>query len=80
MNHWLNCASFCTMIENILEYKDEIEQVKKQIEISERCGRELLDEKNKVYLNLLQETLDNIKEHKLIHKNGSSGRKFDNGR
>ncbi len=76
MNHCLNCASFCTTIENIPEYEEEIEQVKKQIAISERCGRELWAEKNKVYLNLLQETLENIKEHKLIHKNGSSREEF----
>lgn len=72
MNHCLTCASFCTTIENIPEYEDEIEQVKKQVEISERCGRELWAEKNKQYLNLLQETLEKIKEHKLVHKNGSS--------
>ena len=72
MNHCLNCASFCTTTENISEYEDEIENVEKQIEISERCGRELWAEKNKEYLNLLQETLNNIKEHKLVHKNGTS--------
>lgn len=71
MNHCLNCASFCTTIENIPEYEDEIKNVKKQIEISERCGRELWAEKNRIYLKLLEETLENIKEHKLIHKNGS---------
>lgn len=76
MNHCLNCASFCTTIENIPEYEEEIEQVKKQIVISEKCGRELWAEKNKAYLNLLQETLENIKEHKLVHKNGSSREEF----
>ena len=72
MNHCLNCASFCTTIENISEYEEEIANVKKQIEISEKCGRELWVEKNKQYLNLLQDTLNNIKEHKLIHKNSST--------
>lgn len=72
MNHCLNCASFCTTIENIPEYEDEIEQVKKQIEISEKHGRELWAEKNKQYLILLEETLNKVKEHKLVHKNGES--------
>ncbi|AQS10543.1 tyrosine recombinase XerC [Clostridium saccharobutylicum] len=72
MNHCLNCASFCTTIDNIPEYEEEIEHVKKQIDISERCGRELWAEKNKEYLNLLEQTLNNIREHKLIHKNGDS--------
>jgi integrase len=72
MNHCLNCASFCTTIENIPEYEDEIEQVKKQIEISEKYGRDLWAEKNRQYLNLLEETLNKVKEHKLVHKNGES--------
>ncbi|ACQ52926.1 integrase [Clostridium botulinum] len=72
MNHCLTCASFCTTVENIPEYEEEIEQVKKQIQISERYGRELWAEKNKQYLNLLEETLEKIKEHKLVHKNASS--------
>ena len=72
MNHCLTCASFCTTIDNIAEYEEEIEQVKKQIEISKRCGRELWAEKNKGYLKLLEDTLEKIKEHKLVHKNGNS--------
>jgi Site-specific recombinase XerD len=72
MNHCLTCASFCTTVENIPEYEEEIENVKKQIDISERCGRELWSEKNKTYLKLLEETLIRIKEQKIIHKNGKS--------
>ncbi|WP_459477039.1 tyrosine-type recombinase/integrase [Clostridium saccharoperbutylacetonicum] len=72
MNHCLNCGSFCTTTENIPEYEEEIEHVKKQIEISERCGRELWAEKNKTYLKLLEETLTRVKEQKIIHKNGKS--------
>ena len=72
INHCLTCASFCTTIENIAEYEEEIEKVKKQIEISVRCGRELWAEKNKLYLKLLEETLEKIKEQKLVHKNGKS--------
>ncbi|WP_341426359.1 hypothetical protein [Clostridium puniceum] len=54
--------------ENLIRY----EYVKKQIDISERCGRELWAEKNKTYLKLLEDTLIRVKEHKLIHKNGKS--------
>ncbi|WP_023977082.1 tyrosine-type recombinase/integrase [Clostridium beijerinckii] len=72
MNHCLNCASFCTTTENIPEYEEEIEHVKKQIDISERCGRELWAEKNKTYLKLLEDTLERVKEQKIIHKNGKS--------
>jgi integrase len=72
MNHCLNCGSFCTTVENIPEYEEEIEHVKKQIEISERCGRELWAEKNKTYLKLLEDTLLQVKEQKIIHKNGKS--------
>ena len=72
MNHCLTCASFCTTVENIPEYEEEIEKVKQQIEISNRCGRELWAEKNKQYLNILEKTLERVKEHKLVHKNGKS--------
>ena len=72
MNHCLSCASFCTTIENIPEYEEEIGQVRRQVEISEKCGRDLWAEKNRIYLNLLEETLEKVKEHKLVHKNGKS--------
>ena len=72
MNHCLTCASFCTTTENIPEYEEEIERVKSQIEISNRCGRELWGEKNSKYLSVLEETLQKIKEQKLVHKNGKS--------
>lgn len=72
MNHCLTCASFCTTVENIPEYEEEIEKVKQQIEISNRCGRELWAEKNSQYLRVLEETLQKIKEQKLVHKNGKS--------
>ncbi|NMM64795.1 tyrosine-type recombinase/integrase [Clostridium sp. P21] len=72
MNHCLTCGSFCTTVENIPEYEEEIERVKVQIEISERCGRELWAKKNKTYLGVLEKTLAKVKEHKLVHKNGKS--------
>ncbi|NFE75525.1 integrase [Clostridium botulinum] len=72
MNHCLTCASFCTTTENITEYEEEIEKVKSQIEISNRCGRELWAEKNNQYLSILEQTLQRIKEQKLVHKNGKS--------
>ena len=72
MNHCLNCASFCTTTENIPEYEEEIEKVKSQIEISERCGREVWAEKNKMYLETLEKMLEKVKEQKIVHKNGKS--------
>ena len=72
MNHCLTCASFCTTVENIPEYEEEINHVKKQIDVSERCGRELWAEKNKGYLELLEKTLQTVKEQKIVHKNGNS--------
>jgi integrase len=72
MNHCLTCASFCTTTENIPEYEDEIAHVKRQIEISAQCGRELWADKNQQYLELLEKMLSRIKEEKIIHKNGSS--------
>lgn len=72
MNHCLTCASFCTTTENIPEYEEEIQKVKSQIEISNRCGRELWAEKNKQYLKVLEQTLQTIKEQKVVHKNGKS--------
>ena len=72
MNHCLTCASFCTTTENIPEYEEEIDKVKSQIEISNKCGRELWAEKNKHYLDTLEKTLEKVREHKLVHKNGKS--------
>lgn len=72
MNHCLTCASFCTTVENIPEYEEEIDHIRKQIEISERCGRELWAEKNKIYLEILEDTLKRVKEQKILHKNGAS--------
>lgn len=72
MNHCLTCASFCTTVENIPEYEKEIDNVKKQINLSEKYGRELWAEKNRAYLKLLEETLEKVKEQKIVHKNGRS--------
>ncbi|OOP74924.1 tyrosine-type recombinase/integrase [Clostridium beijerinckii] len=72
MNHCLTCASFCTTTENIPEYEEEIDKVKSQIEISNKFGRELWAEKNKHYLDTLEKTLEKVREHKLVHKNGKS--------
>ena len=72
MNHCLTCASFCTTTINIPEYEEEISKVKTQIEISNRYGRELWAEKNEGYLELLEKTLEKIREQKLVHKNKKS--------
>ncbi|AJA47043.1 transposase [Clostridium pasteurianum DSM 525 = ATCC 6013] len=72
MNHCLNCGSFCTTTENIPEYEEEIQKVRTQIEVSNRCRRELWAEKNEHYLDILEKTLEKVREHKLVHKNGKS--------
>lgn len=59
-------------IKDFYDDREEIEKVKSQIEISNRCGRELWSEKNKQYLNVLEQTLQKIKEQKVVHKNGNS--------
>ncbi len=79
MNHCLTCASFCTTVENIPEYEEEIEKVKKQIEISDRCGRELWAAKNRTYLKLLEELLKRVKQQKIVHKNSASREDAVNG-
>lgn len=72
INHCLTCASFCTTIENIPEYEKEIDHIRNQIEISEKCGRKLWAGKNKAYLEILEDTLKKVKEQKILHKNGAS--------
>ena len=72
MNHCLTCASFCTTTENVPEYEEEIAKVKTQIVVSDKFGRELWAEKNKQYLNILEKTLEKVREQKLVHKNGKS--------
>lgn len=72
MNHCLTCASFCTTTENIPEYEEEIDKVKNQIETSDKFGRELWSEKNKQYLDMLEKTLEKVRQYKLVHKNGKS--------
>ena len=68
----LECASFCTTIENIEEYETEISRVKKQIEIAENTGRADWIEKNKERLELLERFLERVKKEKVIHKNENS--------
>lgn len=48
---------------NIPEYEEEIEKVKSQIEVSERCGREVWAEKNKIYLDTFK--IDRNKNRKV---------------
>lgn len=73
LNHCLNCASFCSTTENLLEYEKEIEKVNLQIEISQRCGREVWAKKNKIYLNTLEKMLKKVKKHKIVYKNSNLG-------
>lgn len=71
-NYCLVCASFCTTVENIPEYEAEIAHIKRQIEISKQCGRELWVEKNRQYLDVAKKMLTKIRKEKTVHKNGRS--------
>ena len=72
LNHCLNCASFCTSVENIPEYEAEIIKVKEQIMRSKKNSKDLWIEKNREYLKLLEKMLEKIKEEKIVHKNARS--------
>jgi site-specific recombinase XerD len=72
INHCLICADFCTTLENLDEYNDEIIRVKDQIEISKKCGRKIWQEKNEKYLEVLNQMVIKIKEQKVVHKNAGS--------
>lgn len=70
-NQCLDCANFCTGINNVMEYEKEIERVKEQLRISKVLGRNEWEEKNQSYLKNLEEMLARIRKEGLIHKNGS---------
>lgn len=72
INQCLECASFCTSVEHIREYENEIINVKKQIEIAKNIGRTDWIEKNTERLKILEKFLDRIKNEKIIHKNENS--------
>lgn len=72
INQCLTCASFCTTIENLREYQEEITKVQEQIKISKECGRTLWQEKNEAYLKLLNDMVTKIQENHIVHKNGNS--------
>ena len=72
----MECANFCTSIENIEEYEIEITRVKKQIEIAEKNGRMDWKEKNTERLELLEDFLERIKIEKVIHKNEKSREEY----
>ncbi|MEJ6949865.1 tyrosine-type recombinase/integrase [Natronospora cellulosivora (SeqCode)] len=79
LNHCLNCASFCTSVENIPEYEAEILKVKEQIMRSKKNGKDLWIEKNREYLKLLEKMLIKIREEKIVHKNARSREVQSNG-
>ena len=69
INQCLECASFCASTDNIDEFKNEIERVKKQIEIAKSIGRNDWIEKNTQRLTILEKFLERLNTEKLIHKN-----------
>lgn len=77
IGHCLECANFCTCMDNIGEYEQEIERVREQLEISKRLGRSEWEEKNRNYLEILEKMLARIQKEGLIHKNGSHREECD---
>ena len=71
MNHCLECANFCTCKDNLPEYQAEIERVQKQLELSQKLGREEWIRKNESYLLTLQKMIERIQTEGIIHKNGN---------
>ncbi|MBE3036972.1 MAG: tyrosine-type recombinase/integrase [Candidatus Atribacteria bacterium] len=71
MRHCLECSSFCSTSENILEFEEEIKRVLELIDISHKNGREDWEKKNTEYLNILEKMLERIRNEGIVHKNGS---------
>lgn len=71
MSHCLECSSFCSTMENMLEYEEEIKRVLELINISQSIGREDWEKKNTEYLNMLKKILERIRKEGTVHKNGS---------
>lgn len=77
MGQCLDCANFCTGRDNISEYEKEIERVREQLKISKTLERDEWEEKNRNYLDILENMLARIQKEGLIHKNGSHREKCD---
>jgi integrase len=77
IRHCIDCANFCTGLDNISEYEKEIERVREQLRISKTIGRSDWEEKNQNYLETLERMLARIQKEGLIHKNGSHREECD---
>lgn len=71
MSLCLECCSFCSTMENIPEFEEEIRRVQGLIDISRKTGREDWEKKNTEYLNILEKMLERIRKEGTVHKNGS---------
>ena len=67
----LECPSFCSTRENMVEYASEIEKVRSMIRIGQMLGREEWVEKNKEYLERLLHMHEELTEKGIVHKSGS---------
>ena len=70
-SHCFDCANFCSNKDNISEYVEEINKVKKQLEISRKFCRADWEEKNQEYLDVLENMLARVREEGVVHKNGN---------
>ena len=70
-SHCFECANFCSSRDNASEYEEEINKVKKQLDISKSMGRADWEEKNREYLEVLEKLLARIQAEGVVHKNGN---------
>jgi len=71
MNHCMACANFCTSSDNIAEYEAEIKRVQRQLELSQKLGRDEWVDKNQEYFEILEKMIARIRTEGTIHKNGN---------
>ena len=72
INHCLECGSFCSCEDDILEYEAEIERIKEKIRLGEEIGRNDWVTKNQEYLAVLEKMICRIRTEKIVHKNGAT--------
>lgn len=69
LKHCLECANFCTSMENADEYEAEIERINAQIGLCRKMSRNSWEEKNQKYLETLEKMLARIRNEGIVHKN-----------
>ena len=71
----LNCQSLCTTPDFIPEYKREIAEIRKMIDIGEKQGRAVWVEKNKCLLEQYEKVLSVLEQGK-IHGVSKTNREY----